>query len=147
MNERPAAGADIRVTAAPKEVTVARILVVDDEPTVRALVRDVLEEEGHEVLLAEDGYAGLRMAESHRPDCVVLDVMMPGLDGHAVLQRLRASDGGLDLPVVMLTAAADDSHAWQAWTEGVDYFLPKPFEPLELLRYLDYLFERSDAVV
>ena len=123
----------------------ARILVVDDEPTVRALVRDVLEEEGHEVVLAEDGYAALRMVEQHRPDCVVLDVMMPGIDGHAVLQRLRASEGGLDLPVVMLTAAADDSHAWRAWTEGVDYFLPKPFEPLELLRFLDHLFEGRPA--
>jgi DNA-binding response OmpR family regulator len=122
-------------------VAVARILVVDDEPTVRALVRDVLEQEGHEVVLAEDGYAGLRLAESHRPDCVVLDVMMPGLDGHQVLTRLRASAGGLDLPVVMLTAAADDSHAWRAWTEGVDYFLPKPFEAVELLRFLDTLFE------
>jgi DNA-binding response OmpR family regulator len=122
---------------------VARILVVDDEPSVRAMVRDVLEEEGHVVLLAEDGYAGLRMAEQHRPDCVVLDVMMPGLDGHAVLQRLRGSVGGLDLPVVMLTAAADDSHAWRAWTEGVDYFLPKPFEPLELLRFLDSLFDSA----
>ena len=118
----------------------ARILVVDDEPTVRALVRDVLEEEGHEVLLAEDGYAGLRMVEQHQPDCLVLDVMMPGLDGHAVLQRVRASHRGT-LPVVMHTAAADDTHAWQAWTEGVDYFLPKPFEPLELLRFLDTLFE------
>ena len=123
----------------------ARILVVDDEPSVRMLVRAVLEEEGHEVLLAEDGFAGLRMAESHRPDCVVLDVMMPGIDGHVVLQRLRASDGGLDLPVVMLTAAADDEQAWRAWTEGVDYFLPKPFEPVELLRFLDTLFPARPA--
>ncbi len=121
------------------------ILVVDDDPSVRALVRDVLEEEGHEVVLADDGYAALRMVEQHRPECVVLDVMMPGIDGHAVLQRLRGSAGGGDLPVVMLTAAADDDHAWQAWTEGVDYFLPKPFEPLELLRFLDHLFERRDA--
>ena len=119
----------------------ARILVVDDEPTIRALLRDVLEEEGHEVLLAEDGHAGLRMVEQLHPDCVVLDVMMPGLDGHEVLQRVRASRGGYSLPVVMLTAAADDAHAWQAWTEGVDYFLPKPFEPVELLRFLDTLFE------
>lgn len=125
----------------------ARILVVDDEPTVRALVRDVLEEEGHEVVLAEDGYAALRMVESTAPDCVVLDVMMPGLDGHAVLKRIRASEGGLDLPVVMLTAAADDAHAWRAWSEGVDYFLPKPFEPLELLRFLDHLFVDEAAAV
>jgi CheY-like chemotaxis protein len=124
-----------------EEAAVARILVIDDEPSVRALVRDVLEAEGHEVLLAEDGFAGLRAAEALQPDCVVLDVMMPGMDGHAVLQRLRASEGGIDLPVVMLTAAADDAQAWQAWTGGVDYFLPKPFEPLELLRWLDYLFD------
>ncbi|MFP5218503.1 MAG: PleD family two-component system response regulator [Actinomycetes bacterium] len=124
----------------------ARILVVDDEPTVRALVRDVLEEEGHEVTLAEDGFAALRRVEQQRPDCVVLDVMMPGIDGHQVLQRLRSSARGADLPVVMLTAAADDTHAWQAWSEGVDYFLPKPFEPLELLRFLDHLFESRAAV-
>jgi DNA-binding response OmpR family regulator len=87
------------------------------------------------------------MAEQHRPDCIVLDVMMPGLDGHAVLQRIRASEAGFAVPVVMLTAAADDSHAWQAWTEGVDYFLPKPFEPLELLRFLDTLFDTRPATL
>ena len=117
-----------------------RILVVDDDPSVRALVRDVLEEEGHEVLLAEDGCAGLRLLELHRPDCLVLDVMMPGLDGHAVLQRVRASTATPAVPVVMLTAAADHGHAWQAWSEGVDFFLPKPFAPLDLLHYLDTLF-------
>ena len=121
----------------------ARILVVDDEPTIRGLVRDVLEEEGHEVLLAEDGFAALRMVEAHDPDCVVLDVMMPGMDGHAVLSRIRQLDGGPVLPVVMLTAAADDANAWQAWTGGVDYFLAKPCDPSELLRYLDYLFTEN----
>jgi DNA-binding response OmpR family regulator len=118
-----------------------KILVVDDDASVRALVRDVLEVEGYEVELAEDGFAGLRRIESERPDCVVLDIMMPGMDGHGVLQRIRAGDGGATLPVVMLTAAADDSQAWQAWSGGVDYFLAKPFDPSELLRYLDYLFD------
>ena len=117
-----------------------RILVVDDDASIRALVQDVLAVEGYDVVLADDGFAGLRAIEAERPDCVVLDVMMPGLDGHAVLQRIRAADGGPDLPVVMLTAAADDAQAWKAWTEGVDYFLAKPFDPDELLRYLDYLF-------
>jgi len=124
---------------------VPSILVVDDDPAIRALLCDVLEAEGYAVRSAGDGFAALRQVQGDRPDCVVLDVMMPGLDGHAVLQRLRASEGGLDLPVVMLTAAADDSHAWQAWTEGVDYFLPKPFEPLELLRFLDHLFDGRPA--
>jgi DNA-binding response OmpR family regulator len=118
-----------------------KILIVDDDASVRALVRDVLEVEGYEVDVAEDGFAGLRRIEAERPDCVVLDIMMPGMDGHGVLQRIRAAEGGPTLPVVMLTAAADDSQAWQAWSGGVDYFLAKPFDPSELLRYLDYLFD------
>ncbi len=120
-----------------------KILVVDDDPSVRSLVRDVLEIEGYDVDVAEDGFVALRRIEAERPDCIVLDVMMPGIDGHAVLQRVRAGEGGSTVPVVMLTAAADDAQAWQAWSGGVNYFLAKPFDPSELLRYLDYLF--SDA--
>lgn len=115
-----------------------KILVIDDDPGVCRLIQDVLEVEGFEVSVAHDGYAGLRQIDADRPDCVILDVMMPGLDGHRVLTRIR-STGGRHLPVVMLTAAAGDGQAWRAWSEGVDYFLAKPFEPLELLRFLDYL--------
>ena len=120
-------------------VAVSKVLVVDDDPAVRQLVCDVLDAYGYETAAAEDGFTALRLLESVRPDCVVLDIMMPGLDGHSVLRRIRESDGGADLPVVMLTAAADDQQAWQAWSEGVDYFLAKPFEPDELLRFLRYL--------
>ena len=118
----------------------ARILVVDDDASIRALLRDVLECEGHEVDTVADGYAALRAVEGAGSDCVLLDVMMPGLDGHEVLARLRQLDGGTTLPVVMLTAAADDANAWRAWSGGVDYFLAKPFDACELLRYLDHLF-------
>ena len=122
-----------------------RILVVDDDRDTRVMVRAVLEAEGYAVDTADDGFAALRAVDSARPDCVVLDVMMPGMDGHAVLSRIRGGERSA-LPVVMLTAAADDDQAWQAWTEGVDYFLAKPFEPDELLRFLEYLFaERSTA--
>ena len=116
------------------------VLVVDDDPAVRSLVRDVLEPEGYDVALAADGPSCLAAVRAARPDCVVLDVMMPGMDGHEVLRAIRQEDGGPDLPVVMLTAAADDAQAWQAWTEGVDYFLAKPFDADELLRYLEHLF-------
>jgi DNA-binding response OmpR family regulator len=78
---------------------------------------------------------------------VLLDVMMPGLDGHQVLQRIRAAEDRPALPVVMLTAYSDDANAWQAWTEGVDYFLAKPFDASELLRYLDYLFTGDGAAL
>ena len=122
------------------------ILVIDDDASIRSLLTDVLEVEGFTVRTAEDGFAGLRSLAGDRPDCVVLDVMMPGMDGHVVLQRIRAAEGGQDVPVVMLTAAADDAHAWQAWSEGVDYFLAKPFDPDELLRYLDYLFAAEERV-
>ena len=116
-----------------------RILVVDDDPVIRGMVRTVLETEGYAVDVAEDGFAALRAVESKAPDCVVLDVMMPGIDGHAVLSRIRGGARS-SLPVVMLTANGDDAQAWQAWTEGVDYFLAKPFDADELLRFLSYLF-------
>ena len=121
-----------------------RILVVDDDPDTRVMVRSVLEAEGYAVDTADDGFAALRAVDSTQPDCVVLDVMMPGMDGHAVLNRIRASERA-GLPVVMLTAAAGDDQAWQAWTEGVDYFLAKPFDPHELLRFLDYLFQQRSV--
>jgi DNA-binding response OmpR family regulator len=122
-----------------------RILVVDDDPDIRSVVRMTLEAEGYAVDCADDGFAALRAVERTVPDCVVLDVMMPGIDGHAVLARIRAGERAA-LPVVMLTAAAGDDQAWQAWTEGVDYFLAKPFDGDELVRYLHYLFEhRSTA--
>jgi len=124
-----------------------RILVVDDDESIRGLVREVLEIEGHEVDVAADGFCALRRLAVFRPDAVVLDVMMPGLDGYAVLSRIRSSAVDRDLPVIMLTAAADDEHAWQAWSGGVDYFLAKPFEPTELLRFLDGLGAEVDGIV
>jgi CheY-like chemotaxis protein len=121
---------------------VARILVVDDDPSVRALLRDVLELDGHTVSDVVDGYAALRAVAAERPDCVVLDVVMPGMDGHEVLGRLRATPGGLELPVVMLTASADDETAWRGWSGGVDHVLGKPFDADELLGLLEGLCAR-----
>ena len=71
--------------------------------------------------------------------------MMPGMSGHEVLAAIRQADGGPGLPVVMLTAAADDAQAWQAWSGGVDYFLAKPFDAGQLLRFLNYLFASSPS--
>ncbi len=115
------------------------VLVVDDDATLRALLRDVLESAGHEVETVCDGFAALRAVQSARPDCVLLDVMMPGLDGHEVLTRLRQLDRGRSLPVVMLTAADDDANARRAWGGGVDYLLGKPFDVDELLACVDRL--------
>jgi DNA-binding response OmpR family regulator len=116
----------------------AQILVVDDDPAIRQLLTDVLEMEGHEVRTAPDGLAAVRTLEVLRPDCVVLDVMMPGLDGYGVLRSLRTQDGD-PVPVIMLTAAAEPDTAVRAWTDGVDYFLAKPFKADQVLDLIDAL--------
>lgn len=116
----------------------ARILVVDDDPTIRRLVHDVLTLEGYEVEQAEDGFVALRILEARRPDAVVLDLMLPGLDGHELLRRIRDAPGPR-LPVVMLTAVDAADAAAQARDSGADAFLGKPFEPVDLLDWLERL--------
>jgi CheY-like chemotaxis protein len=115
------------------------VLVVDDDAGVREYVGDLLEMDGHDVRFACDGPSALASIRAERPDCVVLDVMMPGMSGHQVLAEIRRIDGGSQLPVVMVTAAAGEAQSWQAWTGGVDYFLAKPIDAPHLLRVLDYL--------
>jgi DNA-binding response OmpR family regulator len=117
----------------------ATVLVVDDDPAIRQFVCDILELEGHLVRYASDGFTALSEISRDRPDCVILDVMMPGMSGHEVLATIRQADGGPGLPVVMLTAAADETQSWRAWNGGVDYFLAKPFDPDQLLGILEYL--------
>jgi DNA-binding response OmpR family regulator len=135
--------ADAEETRFTREAHVARILVVDDDPAIREFVRDVLELEDYEVQVAEDGPSALQALADDRPDCMILDVMMPGLSGHDVLARVRQNDGGPGLPVIMLTAKADETEGWQAFDGGADYFLAKPFDSEELLRFLNYLFADS----
>lgn len=116
----------------------ATVVVIDDDPSVRALLEVSLELDGFTVRTAADGRRGLDLVEQTRPACVLLDVMMPELDGHSVLRMLRERYG-LNLPVIMLTAASDDSHAWQAWSAGVDCFIAKPFDLDALLRQVSTL--------
>lgn len=117
------------------------VLIVDDDASIREYVGDLLEMEGLEVRLAVDGADALDSIRRERPDCVLLDVMMPGMSGHEVLTEIRRIDGGPLLPVVMLTAAAEEAQSWRAWSAGVDYFLAKPFDADELLRILNHLFQ------
>ncbi|MEJ2578342.1 MAG: response regulator [Kineosporiaceae bacterium] len=121
------------------------VLVVDDDAAIREFVADVLDLEGYDVRQAADGFAALAEIDRDRPDCVLLDVMMPGMSGHEVLAAIRDADGGPQLPVIVLTAAADEEQSWQAWSGGVDYFLAKPFETDQLLRFLEYLFAAADS--
>jgi len=114
----------------------ARILVVDDDPAIRQLLTDVLEMEGYEVGVAVDGLAAVREIRASAPDFVVLDVMMPGLDGFGVLSTIRALPGE-PVPVLMLTAAAERDASTRAWMGGVDYYLAKPFTADAVLDVID----------
>jgi two-component system sensor histidine kinase/response regulator len=115
------------------ESSKARILVVDDNAQNRALAQATLEDEGYDVLLATGGEEGLRLVETERPDCVLLDVRMPGTDGFAVCARIRALPEACDTPVVFLTALRDVDTFDQALRAGGDDFLTKPVRPTELV--------------
>ncbi|MCU0277898.1 MAG: response regulator [Candidatus Nanopelagicales bacterium] len=120
----------------------ATILIVDDEPSVRDVIRDTLELEDHVVVEAVDGPSALTaLSEDDLPDCVVLDIMMPGMSGLDVLTELRARPVTQDLPVILLTAASDDATTWAGWSAGANVFLPKPFDPGTLLDWIDRVLE------
>jgi len=106
----------------------ARVLVADDEERILDFLDTALTVEGHEVVRATDGESVLRLAEAVRPDLILLDVMMPGMDGLATTRVLRAHETLHDVPIIMLTALTRDHDFWRGWQSGVDSYLTKPFE-------------------
>jgi DNA-binding response OmpR family regulator len=121
----------------------SRVLLVDDDATIRDHLGPFLSRSGLEVATAGDGIAALAAIASDRPDLVVLDVMMPGLDGREVLRRLRAEGGWL--PVILLTQVGESFERAAALDEGADDYLNKPFDPQELLARIRAVLRRSNA--
>jgi DNA-binding response OmpR family regulator len=124
-------------------VAVATILVVDDEPRIVQLVRDYLEHGGFTVLTASDGPAALRSARTGRPDLVVLDLGLPGLDGLDVARSLRR-DG--EVPIIMLTARTEESDKLVGLELGADDYLTKPFSPKELVARVRAVLRRAEGL-
>jgi DNA-binding response OmpR family regulator len=119
-----------------------RVLVIDDEAPIRLLCRVNLEAEGMEVLEAADGPSGLEKARAERPDVILLDVMMPGLDGWRVAEELLDDDRTEEIPIVFLTARAElRDRARGIDLGGVDY-VTKPFNPVELAPLVRDLLDR-----
>jgi two-component system, OmpR family, alkaline phosphatase synthesis response regulator PhoP len=109
-----------------------KVLIIDDEAPIRLLCRVNLEAEGMEVVEAPDGPTGLEVVESERPDAILLDVMMPGLDGWSVAERLLEKEDTREIPIVFLTARADlRDRARGMDLGGLDY-ITKPFNPVDL---------------
>jgi len=120
-----------------------KVLVAEDSPTVRRLVCTRLNADGYEVLEAVDGEEALALALSERPAAVVLDKVMPKLDGFEVVRRLRESEQACDVPIVMLTEHASEDDVLGGLSLGVEEYMPKPFSPRELSLRLARILARN----
>lgn len=120
-----------------------KVLVIDDEPDVLMLCRVNLELAGHEVVEASNGEDGLELALAERPDAIVLDLMLPKLDGISVLEALRSDEQTRDVPVILLTAKTQREDRRAAWRAGCTEYLTKPFSPVELVKIAERAAEMS----
>ncbi|MFL6174071.1 MAG: response regulator transcription factor [Marmoricola sp.] len=110
----------------------ARIVIADDDADIRELVVFKLRHAGHEVLPVADGTAAVEACLANRPDLVILDVMMPGMSGLEAARVLRADESMTGVPIIMLTARAQESDIEQGFEAGADDYVVKPFSPREL---------------
>jgi len=119
-----------------------KILVVDDDPTLLDLLTQYLQDAGFEALAAPDGAAGLKLAYAQRPDLVLLDVMLPGMDGWEICARLREMT---DIPIVMVTAKSSEADKLRGFRLGVDDYITKPFSFAELVARVQAVLARSTS--
>ena len=120
-----------------------RILLVEDDPGAIRLVGYTLEQEGYEVLTAANGVEGLRKAREEEPDLLILDVMLPGLDGFELCRRLRADAQTAGLPVLMLSAKAQEIDKTTGLKMGADAYLTKPADPSEIVSRVESLLAQK----
>ena len=120
-----------------------KILVIDDEPMVIRMVSDALTGRGFTVVSAPNGYEGLIAARSEKPDLILLDVVMPDLDGHEVLSRLRKDDRTKAIPVIHLSAVGDFDKQLQAMQDGSADYITKPIKPAELADRVEAFLDPS----
>jgi DNA-binding response OmpR family regulator len=111
----------------------ARLLVIEDDQAISMLLRVILENGGHEVLVAEDGSRGVAMATRRSPEAIILDVMMPFMDGFAVLEALREDERTAKVPVMMLSAIQEEAVEERCYRMGAQTFVRKPFDAEMLL--------------
>ena len=124
-----------------------RVLVVEDEPENRLLLGMILTAEGYHVIETEDGPSALRAVAEQAPDIILLDVMMPGMNGYAVFERLSADPQTRKIPVIMLTALAQRTDVERAVQLGVGGYVTKPFEPAELLQAIEATLAEAPVAV
>jgi CheY-like chemotaxis protein len=121
----------------------ATVLVVDDDPVIQKLLQVNFEMEGYSVITAGDGEEGLAKAQAEHPDAVVLDVMMPKMDGLEVARRLKSDPDTEGIPIILLSAKAQQADIQAGTATGAEEYLTKPFDPLELLQRVGELIARK----
>ena len=126
-------------------MTAGTILVVDDEPGIVTIVRDYLDRAGFRVLTAGDGETALRLARTERPSLVLLDLMLPGLDGLDVTRALRQDPSTNGLPLIMLTARVDETDRVAGLELGADDYITKPFSPREVVARVRAVLRRAEG--
>ena len=127
-------------------MTEKKILIIDDEFPMRYLIEHQLKREGFTVTLAKDGPDGIAAVSRHKPDLVVLDVMMPGMDGFEVCHQIKATPETSQIPVIFLTASEAKEYKTRAFAVGADDYLTKPFLAEELLAHISAVLKRSERV-
>jgi DNA-binding response OmpR family regulator len=121
------------------------VLVIDDDPVILQLLRVNFEMEGFVVLTAADGEEGIERTRTDRPDVVVSDVMMPRMSGIELVAKLRADPATEDVPILLLTAKAQQTDIGAGLDAGADDYVTKPFEPLDLVDRVNRLLSRSGS--
>lgn len=128
---------------APADPTELSVLIVDDDPSIRSMLGFLFDDEGFTVREAADGLDALEAITADPPDAMVLDLMMPRVDGHEVLRERREQGLAPDTRVVVLTAKSDPADAVWCWELGADEFVNKPVDPEKLLREVQMLLKRT----
>lgn len=124
-----------------------KILTCDDEKHIVRLIQVNLERQGYEVITAFNGAECLELVAADHPDLIVLDVMMPEMTGFEVLEALKKNPETAEIPVIMLTARAQDADVLRGWQSGVECYLTKPFNPMELIAFVKRIFSMEDNKV
>jgi CheY-like chemotaxis protein len=120
-----------------------RILWIDDDRLLLTFGRDVFERRGYEILSARDGPSGIEIAKKERPDLIIVDVLMPSMDGYEVTRRLRAEPGLKDTPIFLLTALEDPNVGFLGREVGATFTLSKPSDPERLISIIEWLLSRK----
>jgi DNA-binding response OmpR family regulator len=120
-------------------------MLIDDDPNLIFLTRDYLEYKGFQVITAESGMEGLELLNTHQPDLIICDIMMPRISGYDVVEYVRQDPSKKDIPIIFLTAKSRSKARLDAINAGVDGYIVKPFEPETLLKQINLLLQPSES--